>query len=117
MNFTNMMIKQIKYDRSVKYFLHMFDSLSIHRMLGTNYYLYEKSGTPLLFTSNLDIITIRYERIELYNVSFGLSALEIAEIIINHVKIKDYLVRLIYSDTSKTIYEVTDYKFKLSNND
>ena len=105
------MVKQIKYNRQVNNLLSVLKSLHMEEYQDSIYYYMGNNILPLLHINGHNV-NIRYVFFKDYEITFGLSALEIAEIVIKCLCIENCVVS-IAGDT----YSVTDYKFKLFKND
>ena len=81
-----MMLKQIKYNRTVKNFMEMLYSLSHTRDMNETVYWYDDGDDiPLFYLSSENHLTIRTELFELTKKDFGLTSYEIAVIINKYI--------------------------------
>ena len=104
-----MMMKQIKYNRTVEKFIEMLYSLSQTRDMNETVYWYDYiDEVPLLYLSVEYVIIIRYDTIKLFNKDFGLSCYEIATIINNLIGGDDYRISVL--DDVNTFYKVENNK-------
>lgn len=106
------MIKEIKYNRQVNNLISVLKTLQVEKFMGCDYYHFDKIPHYSLFDIDEGMITIRYNLFKKYQVTFGLSSLELSETIINFIGIGNCNVG-IFGDGVMVDYSVTDYKFEL----